>query len=384
MHIRHFSLFDGFGFPQEHMDFAYENGSRALALTDHGSMNGLSYQLLRAKEMKAEGKDFKPIFGVEAYYIDSLEEWQALRNEIAKQKGGDKEVDAGDSAMVIEDEQRDDKRALARKRHIVLLAQNQKGLENIYEMVSKSYSGDYFYRKPRIDFDLLSKHSEGVIVTTACLGGIAAESMWKNQEEGHDAIVADMVQNLTKFRDLLGDRFYGELQWNNIPEQHLLNKAIITVASKLNIKLVSTCDSHYPRPDAWKDREVYKRLGWLGKAPAWMDDNIPNTVEEIGYELYPKNAHEMWEAYQKYSAQCEYSYDDMLLWNQSPTQPLSLLSRLKIFFLILLFSLPSFMVPSDKSADEALRELAEKLLRSICAGKIKQPKDITAKDWRKN
>ena len=48
-----FSLFDGFGFPQEHMDFAYENGSRALALTDHGSMNGLSYQLLRAKEMKA-------------------------------------------------------------------------------------------------------------------------------------------------------------------------------------------------------------------------------------------------------------------------------------------------------------------------------------------
>ena len=47
-----FSLFDGFGFPQEHMDFAYENGSKALALTDHGSMNGLSYQLLRAKEMK--------------------------------------------------------------------------------------------------------------------------------------------------------------------------------------------------------------------------------------------------------------------------------------------------------------------------------------------
>ena len=70
-----FSLFDGFGFPQEHMDFAYDNGSRALALTDHGSMNGLSYQLLRAKEMKAEGKDFKPIFGVEAYYIDSLTDW---------------------------------------------------------------------------------------------------------------------------------------------------------------------------------------------------------------------------------------------------------------------------------------------------------------------
>ena len=369
-----FSLFDGFGFPQEHMDFAYENGSRALALTDHGSMNGLSYQLLRAKEMKAEGKDFKPIFGVEAYYIDSLEEWQALRNEIALDKKRAKEIESGDSAMVVEDEQRNDKRALARKRHIVLLAQNQKGLENIYEMVSKSYSGDYFYGKPRIDFGLLSKHSEGVIVTTACLGGIAAESMWKNQEEGLDAIVADMMQNLAKFRDLLGDRFYGELQWNNIPEQHLLNKAIITVASKLNIKLVSTCDSHYPRPDAWKDREVYKRLGWLGKAPAWMDDNIPNTVEEIGYELYPKNAHEMWEAYQKYSAQCEYSYDDSLVMESITNTAFIAFEQIEDFLPDTSVQLPSFMVPNDKSADEALRELAESALKVYLRGQDKTTK----------
>src|SRR6056300_516535 len=218
-----FSMFDGFGFPLEHMNFAFENGSRALALTDHGSMNGLSYQLLRAKEMKAEGKDFKPIFGVEAYYIESLDEWQNLRNEIAADKKRAKEVESGDSAMVVEDEQRNDKRALSRKRHIVLLAQNQKGLENIYQMVSKSFSGDYFYRKPRIDFDMLREHQEGVIVLTACLGGIAAESMWKHQEEGVEAIASDMLENLKKFKDLLGDRFYGELQWNNIPEQHLLN-----------------------------------------------------------------------------------------------------------------------------------------------------------------
>ena len=280
-----FSLFDGFGFPQEHMDFAYENGSRALALTGHGSMNGLSYQLLRAKEMKAQGKDFKPIFGVEAYYIDSLDEWQTLRDEIAQDKKRSKEIESGDSAMVVEDEQRNDKRALARKRHIVLLAQNQKGLENIYEMVSKSYSGDYFYRKPRIDWELLKKHSEGVIVLTACLGGIAAESMWKHQEEGENAIVDDLATRLVKFKEVFGNRFYAELQWNNIPEQHLLNRCLIKVSQQLGIKLVSTCDSHYPRPDAWRDREVYKRLGWLGKMPEWMDDNIPDSVEEIGYEL---------------------------------------------------------------------------------------------------
>lgn len=212
------SLFDGYGFPQEHMDFAFDNGSRALALTDHGSMNGLSYQLLRAKEMKKEGKDFKPIFGVEAYYIDSLEEWQSLRDELASDEKNAKEVDAGDSAMVIEDEQRDDKRALGRKRHLVLLAQNQKGLENIYEMVSKSYSGDYFYRKPRIDFDLLKQHSEGVIVLTACLTGdsvvdtsigqIRLDDLVKRWKRGEDIKILsydEKTQKLTYQKVIWGD-----------------------------------------------------------------------------------------------------------------------------------------------------------------------------------
>ena len=56
------SIFDAIGFPQDHMNFAYENGCDALALTDHGNMNGLAYQVLHAKKMQAEGKDFKPIF----------------------------------------------------------------------------------------------------------------------------------------------------------------------------------------------------------------------------------------------------------------------------------------------------------------------------------
>ena len=106
-----------------------------------------------------------------------------------------------------------------------------------------------------------------------------------------------MISNLAKFKRVFGDRFYAELQWNNIPEQHLLNRCLIRVANEIGIKLVSTCDSHYPRPESWRDREVYKRLGWLGKMPEWMDDNIPESVEEIGYELYPKNAQEMWESY---------------------------------------------------------------------------------------
>ena len=77
------SLNDGLGYPQDHMDFAYENGADALALTDHGHMNGLPYQVLHARKMKANGKNFKPIFGVEAYFNPSLDQW---REEYEKAK----------------------------------------------------------------------------------------------------------------------------------------------------------------------------------------------------------------------------------------------------------------------------------------------------------
>ncbi len=69
------SIFDAIGYPQDHMDFAYENGCDALALTDHGNMNGLAYQVLHAKKMQEAGKEFKPIFGCEAYFTPSIEEW---------------------------------------------------------------------------------------------------------------------------------------------------------------------------------------------------------------------------------------------------------------------------------------------------------------------
>ena len=76
---------------------------------------------------------------------------------------------------------------------------------------------------------------------------------------------------------------YGELQWNNIPDQHRLNKYIIQLHYEFGIPLISTADSHYPNPDAWKDRELYRKLGWLGKGslPDWATSELPEGVEEI-------------------------------------------------------------------------------------------------------
>ena len=75
------SPFDALGYPQEHMESAYKNGMDALALTDHGNMNGFAYQVLHAKRMKKQGKNFKPIFGVEAYFIEDVVEWRKTYEE---------------------------------------------------------------------------------------------------------------------------------------------------------------------------------------------------------------------------------------------------------------------------------------------------------------
>ena len=99
------SVFDALGYPNEHMDFAYENGCDALALTDHGNMNGLAYQVLHAKKMQDEGKEFKPIFGCEAYFLPSLTEW---REEYAKAMEDKKQAAAlkksNQSGATVEDE----------------------------------------------------------------------------------------------------------------------------------------------------------------------------------------------------------------------------------------------------------------------------------------
>ena len=91
------SPFDGLGYPAEHMEFAFQNGNDSLALTDHGNMNGFAYQVQHAREMIKEGKDFKPIFGVEAYFLPSIDEW---REQLEKAKADLIHIDVMDGHFV--------------------------------------------------------------------------------------------------------------------------------------------------------------------------------------------------------------------------------------------------------------------------------------------
>jgi len=355
-----FSVFDGLGFPNDHIDFAIENGMDALALTDHGNMNGLSYQVLHSKKLQKEGKNFKPIFGIEGYFIDSVAKWKEEKAEIDKNKKGRKKKEEN-SAVVIEDEEatkRQEKNILNRRAHLVLLAQNQTGLNNLFTLVSKSFDPENFYRYPRIDYDMLREHNEGIIVSSACMGGPLSKDYWNNREEGDEAVQRAMVQTIENFTSIFGDRFYGELQWNAIPEQHEINKHIIRAAEKTGIKLISTADSHYPRPELFKDRELYKQLGWLGKSkPDYAESTLPESREELKYELYPKNGDQMWEAYKAYSKQCGVDYDDDFIRETIERTYQIAHGRIESFYPDATVRLPDFVVPNGKSADETLREL---------------------------
>jgi DNA polymerase-3 subunit alpha len=170
-----------------------------------------------------------------------------------------------------------------------------------------------------------------------------------------------MRESTRRMVDIFGDRWYAEIQWNNIKEQHELNKYVIQVAQEFDVALLTTADSHYPNPDAWKDRELYKRLGWLGKGrPSWAEEEsqLPDGVEEIGYELYPKNGDQMWESYKQYSSEQGFDYDDDLILQSIEQSHRIAFDRIDNFLPDNTVRLPEFVVPAGFTATQALVNFA--------------------------
>lgn len=247
-----FSIFDGFGFPSDHMDFAFSNGMDALATTNHGHMNSLSYQVLHAKKMHKEGKNFKPIFGCEAYFIPSIEDWRVEYERIQAEK---KSADEAVSGATIEDEnasKKEIKSILNRRRHLVLLAQNQKGLNNVFKLISQSYKNENFYRYPRIDYSLLEKYNEGVIALSACLTA--------------DAIV-DTSDGQITMKELV-DRVNNKeeifvLSYNENDKKLVHQKVVWADLTRKNAKLVKIKLKDGKELRLTPDHKVYTDKGWM-------------------------------------------------------------------------------------------------------------------------
>jgi DNA polymerase-3 subunit alpha len=216
----HYSVLDGLQKMGPMLDHVKELGMKSVAITDHGTLSGA---IEFYKEAKA--RDIKPIIGMETY--------------VANRKHTDKDP--------VKDKGR---------YHLILLAMNNKGYENLMRLSTEANLNGYYY-KPRIDHDLLEKYNEGLLVLSACIGGELGE----NFRNGQDKKAYEIAQ---WYKDLFGDRYYIEIQDHGHPDhphfwdkQVALNKQLLKLAADLDIKTVVTADAHYSQPG---DKEAHEIL----------------------------------------------------------------------------------------------------------------------------
>ncbi len=204
LHVHsHYSLLDGFGKPKDIVKKAKEQGSPAVALTDHGVMYGVIEFYKAAKE-----NEIKPIIGVEAYV--------APNSRFDKNAGVDK-----------------------KPFHVTLLAKNYQGYQNLMLLVSKA-NLEGFYYKPRIDHGLLKAHNEGVIALSGCLASELSRAIVDEDQKRQKKIIETYI-------DIFGkDDYYLELQYHpEIDDQKIVNDRLAELATEYQLQLVASTDSHY-------------------------------------------------------------------------------------------------------------------------------------------
>lgn len=195
-----YSLLDGAIRISDLIKFAKANDMPAVAITDHGVMYGAIEFYCKAKEAGV-----KPIIGCE-FYVNS----------------GDISVKDPNNNKLY---------------HLVLLAKNKTGYKNLVKLVSIAHL-DGFYYKPRINFELLKQYSEGLVCSSACLGGEIIQALLNGTYE-------QAFEVAKKYKDLFGEDFYIELQDHGLEKQKRTNPDLIKIAKALGIKLIITNDSHY-------------------------------------------------------------------------------------------------------------------------------------------
>lgn len=290
-----YSLLDGEGTIPKLIERAKELGQTAMAITDHGNMYGVIEFYECAKQ-----NGIHPVLGCEVYI--------AARSRFDK-------VHEYDSVSS----------------HLILLAENNVGYQNLMKLVSAGFV-DGFYYKPRIDMELLRRHSEGLIALSACMFGVLSRRLTSNDYEG-------AKEKALEFIDIFGrENYFIEIQDHGLYEQKKLNSDLIRLAQELNLSLVATNDIHYVQ----KSDAVYQDVLMCIQTGKTRDD--ADRIKMESSELYVKSEEEMRELF---------DYVPEAIEN---TQKIAQRCRVEIEFGKL--HLPEFTLPEGKdSAFAYLREL---------------------------
>ncbi|MBE5964546.1 MAG: DNA polymerase III subunit alpha [Lachnospira sp.] len=240
-----YSLLDGSSKIKEIVSRAKELGMDSLAITDHGVMFGVIDFYRAAREV-----GINPILGCEIY--------------VAPGSRFDKEANASDD----------------RYYHLVLLAENNEGYDNLMKIVSKGFVEGYYY-KPRVDLEVLKEYSKGIIALSACLAGEVQRYLAKGMyEEGLNAAL--------RYKDIFGENnFFLELQDHGIAEQQYVNQQLIKMSKDTGIELVATNDVHYTLEE---DAVAHDILLCIQTQKKVTDEN---RMRYEGGQYYLKSADEM-------------------------------------------------------------------------------------------
>lgn len=278
-----YSLLDGQASIQKIVDKAINDGMKAVALTDHGAMYGVKefYNYVNKKNasinagIKQLKKQLSEIIEAESPEKSNLEaQLDTLKKQLFKPIIGCECYCARRSHTSKEG--REDMSGW----HLILLAKNYKGYKNLIKLVSLSWQ-DGFYMRPRIDKELLEKYHEGIIVSSACLGGEIPKKITSDDIEGAE-------ESLLWFKNLFGDDFYLELQRHKAarpdcnmeayPLQQKVNVELLRMSEKYGVKVIATNDVHFVNEE---DAEAHDRLVCLSTGKDYNDPNrLKYTMQE--------------------------------------------------------------------------------------------------------
>jgi DNA polymerase-3 subunit alpha len=296
-----FSMLDGASRVADVVAAAAADGQPAVGITDHGNMYGV---LDFYKECRRQGVN--PVIGIEAYMARESRLERPVRRGRIDDGGG--EGEGGEKLYY----------------HLTLLAETTEGYRNLMALSSAAYLEGYYY-KPRLDWELLERHHQGVMATTGCLGGLVLQSLAQGD---YDAALKDAG----RLQDIFGrDNLFVELQDHGIALQARTNPELTSIARHLNAPLLATNDSHYT---SRTDAETHDVLLCV-QTGASLDD--PNRFKFEGEEHYLKTAAEMRHLFSEVPEAC-----DNTLWIAERASVEIELGRPK---------LPEFPVPDEFPGD---------------------------------
>lgn len=321
-----FSLLDGAVRTDKVFKLCDERNIPAVAMTDHGNMYGTIEFLKAAVKYTDKDADFlrfmserrpfkvKPIVGCEVYMTENMH---------VKEKGANG--------------------APPKLNHLILLAKNEAGYHNLIKIVSSGYTEGMYY-KPRVDFECIKAHSEGLICLSACVAGVIPQAILKKDLAAADAWVK-------KFKSVFGEDFYIEIQNHNIAAQKIVLPHLIKLANDNGVKVVATNDAHYLTEDDSKMQKVLMAISFHstlesdGESPQTGDISNDGVSDDKYFptdEFYLKDYDEMYKA---------------LPYESALDVTLEIADKCDPYFIKKEPLLPSYVPPDGLNCEQYLRKL---------------------------